>query len=362
MERLSKYQLGAMIVLFQIGSTPLFQLGIKAKQDSWLTVLAGLLSGLFLLLLLMEIQHREPDKNLTQIFIRYFGSVIGTIFAVMYVIFFSYESYRNVRDFGDLTVMTVLPDTPISLIMLIVMALAVYSFFQGIEVFFRVAEFVVAGVVGFYALLIVMNFTSGNVHMERLLPILENGINPILKEAVDETIWFPFGQMIVFLMFWSRLDEKKAMAKTSIRAYFVSGTVILIMNIINIAVLGPHYAAISTVPLLQTVQLIQIAEVFERFDAVIIMLFFVGIFFKAALWYLAAILGLGQLFHADYRKFILPVGAVIYAASFFPARWQTHLEVADIVAVKYRSNPIFLAAIPAFLFVVMLIRGSKRGT
>ncbi|MBD0383525.1 GerAB/ArcD/ProY family transporter [Paenibacillus sedimenti] len=360
MERISKYQLGAMIILFQIGSTPLFELGIRANQDAWLVVFTSFLLGLLLLFLFLAIQHREPEKNWSQLLIQYFGSFAGKFVLLLYALFFAYESMRNLRDFGDLTLMTILPRGPISLIMLIMLTISIYAIYKGIEVFFRLAEFIVVGVLSFYLILLIMQFISGAVHWNRLFPVLENGLQPVLRESVAHTVWFPFGQMVIFLMFWSYLNEKKEMFKTSIRSFFISGIVILIANIMNLVVLGPELTGISTVPLLQSVQLIQIAEIFERFDALVILLFYAGIFIKATLWYLAAILGLSQLFHTDYRRFALPVGAVIYITSLLPRSWQSHLEIGDIIADQFHVNKIFIGIIPAVLFFVMLIRGRLK--
>lgn len=357
MERISKYQLGAMIILFQIGSTPLFEIGIKVGQDAWLVVITSMLLGFMLLVLLLMIQRREPDKNLSQLLIHYFGSFLGKFVLLLYVLIFAYEAMRNVRDLGDLTLLTILPRGPISLIMLIMLTMSIYVIYKGIEVFFRLSEFIVAGVLIFYLILIIMHFGSGVVHFDHLLPILENGIQPILKESLSSSVWFPFGQMVIFLMFWRYLNEKKELAKTSIRAYFVSGFVILLSNILNLIVLGPQLVNISTVPLLQSVQLIQIAEVFERFDALVILLFYAGIFIKSTLWFLAAVLGLSQLFHTKYRRFALPVGGIIYITSLLPSSWQSHLEIGKIIAEQFKVNMIFIGVVPAILFLVMLIKG-----
>ncbi|WP_372662239.1 endospore germination permease [Cohnella sp.] len=359
MERISKYQLAAMIILFQIGSTPLFEIGIKVGRDAWLVAIAGMLLGLLLLFLFLAIQRKEPEKNLSQLLNHYFGSFVGKFVILVYALWFTYEAMRNLRDFGDLTLLTILPRGPISLIMLVMLTLSIYAIYKGIEVFFRFAEFILAGVLGFYFILLIMQLISGVVYWDNLLPILENGIQPVFKESLT-AVWFPFGQMVIFLMFWSYLKEKKGLGKTSIRSFFVSGVVIITSNIMNLIVLGPQLAGISTVPLLQSVQLIQIAEVFERFDALVILLFYAGIFIKATLWYLAAVLGLSQLFNTDYRRFVLPVGAIMYAASFLPRSWQSHLEFGKIVADQFKVNLIFIGVIPFILFIVMLIRGRDK--
>ncbi|ASJ55904.1 spore gernimation protein [Brevibacillus formosus] len=360
MERISKFQLSAMIILFQIGSSTLFELGIGAKQDAWLTVLTGMAVSFLLLMLFLGIQRREPNKSLVQILVQYLG-FFGKIAAFSYVLFFAYESMRNVRDFGDLIIMSFLSRTPISLIMLIMVLLSSYAIFKGIEVFFRLSEFMLPGVLLFYSLLIIMFISSGIVHLDHLLPILENGIMSVLKVAIKETSFFPFGQMVIFLMYWHYLADKGIMAKTSIKAYFVTGLLLITTNIMNIAILGTQYTSISTVPLLQSVQLIQIADFLERFDALVILLLYAGIFVKATLWFQAAVLGFGELFNLNYKKVILPIGAAIYVSSFLEPNWIYHIWFGKVVAYNYMVNPVFILFIPLLLFIVMLVKGTAEG-
>lgn len=357
MERISKHQLFAMIILFEIGSAALFEIGISAKQDAWLVMLIGMIPGFLLFMLFLAIQRRELDKDLIQMLIQYFGSFFGRLVAFSCVCYFMYESMRNVRDFGDLTLMTFLSKTPISIVMLVMILLASYAIFKGIEVFFRVAEFMLPGVLFFYLLLIVLYFSSGIVHMDRLFPILENGIVPVLKGTFPDPIFFPFGQLVLFLMYWNYLNDKGILVKISIRAYVFVGIFLTVLSILNIAILGVPYVSISNLPLLASVRLIQIANFLERFDAFVVLLLYVGIFIKVTLWYLAAVLGLGKLLNTNYRKLILPVGGIIYGSSHLPPSWTYHIWLGNFLGLKYLQAPIFIVFIPMLLFLVMLVKG-----
>lgn len=61
---------------------------------------------------------------------------------------------------------------------------------------------------------------------------------------------------------------------------FHSEFIFPILNRMVIFVLGPKIAASSTLPLLETVQLIELAEVFERMDALFTLLLFLGLIIK----------------------------------------------------------------------------------
>lgn len=358
MESISKYQLAAMIILFEIGSSILFEIGVDAKQDAWLVVLASVIAGLIPLIIYFNIQSREKEKNLISLLNQYFGSFLGKTLSILYVIFFTYESMRNVRDFGDITIMTFLSKTPISIIMLIMILLSIYAIFQGIEVFFRVVEFMLPGVLLFHLIIIIMFFSSDIVQYERLLPVLENGIKPILKTSIKDA-FFPFGQMGIFLMFWSYLNEKHTMVKTTLIAYFIVGLLLVVHNWLNIAILGTTYTTISNIPFLASVQLIQIADFLERFDPFVVLLMYVYLFAKATLWYLAAVLGLAQILNMkDRRKLIFPIGVLIYGASFLEPNWVYHIWLGT-EAAKW-INPIFIIIIPTLLLLVMILKSKLR--
>ena len=64
-----------------------------------------------------------------------------------------------------------------------------------------------------YILIVFMFIGSNIIHLERLMPMLENGIQPVLQASLPEVISFPFGQIVVFLMFWSHLDDKKTLSR-----------------------------------------------------------------------------------------------------------------------------------------------------
>lgn len=88
MIRISKYQLFCLIILFEIGSTILFVLGIDAKQDAWIVDIIGLLTGLALMWVYTQLQKYYPEKNLVEIIIAILGKVLGIPLILLYSLFF----------------------------------------------------------------------------------------------------------------------------------------------------------------------------------------------------------------------------------------------------------------------------------
>ncbi|UUZ79523.1 spore germination protein [Paenibacillus sp. P26] len=294
-EKITNTQIIFMVVLFEIGSTPLFALGIQAKQDAWLAMTAAALIGLVLLFLFLGLQKKETQLSLFGMLKKYFGRSPGSLLGWTYVVYFSYESMRNVRDFGELVRLTLLSDTPKSVIMLTVVILSVYGVSKGVEVFFRLPEILFPLVLFSYAGLILLFSFTDLVHFGRLAPVLENGIGPVLRAAFPDIVSFPFGQMLIFLMFWRYVENKEQLSSTSVFSYLGVASFLIFMSVLNLAILGPALAGISTIPLLESVQLISLAEVFERMDVLMALLLFVGLLIKMMAFHMCAALGLAEL-------------------------------------------------------------------
>jgi len=356
--RISTNQIAYMIILFEIGSTPLFFLGSKAKQDAWLAMAFAAVFGLLLLQLFIAIQRKEPGLNLTQMLILHYGRTIGTILGLLYVLYFSYESMRNVRDFGEFMSMSLLTRTPMIVTMMTVLIIGAYGVYKGIEVIFRISEILLPLVVLSYAFLLFLLLVANIVHFEKLAPIMENGPLPILKAAFPDIVSFPFGQTVVFLMLWSSNSEQTVPLKPYTAAYAAVALFLIFMNAIIIAILGSSLAAMSSLPFLQAVQLISIARVFERLDVFVSLLIYIGLFMKMILFYLCAVISLASMTSIAYQRWVWPVGLLILIAAFLEPNYTYHISIGFHVSLKL--FPIFQILIPVILYATMMFKKRRR--
>lgn len=356
--KIGKMQLAVMILLFEIGSTPLFELGVGAKQDSWLAMtVAAVIGGAFLWMLL-RIQVRSPDADMPELYKQLFGKWLGVTLAVPQALIFAYESMRNVRDFGELTVMTILNKTPQWSIMLLIILLSLYAIWKGVEVFFRLAELLFPIVFFSYILLIALLIQSGLPDFHRLLPIMGNGMGPIFKAAVPDIVAFPFAQMLTLLMFWKYVKPVAARLKTTYSAYTIVALFLIFMNMLIMSVLGPALSGYSMMPFLEVVQLIRIADFLERLDVVVTVLLIIGLFVKLSLLFMAAVLALSSLLRIPYRKCAVIVAALIYGASFLEANNTVHLWIGLKYTVKYVTPVQMVILFIAFL--IGFVRKTKQ--
>jgi spore germination protein KB len=361
-ERISLYQLAATIILFQVGSSPLFLLASEAKQDAWISVFIAMVCGLGLLTFItLEIQRLEPEKNLIEILTDYFGKIVGLILSWSYVIYFIYKSVRNVREFGDLTIEYLLPESPLQVICGILMLVSGYAVFKGVEVFFRVSEFLLPFIAFLYAALFLILMFAGVVQSNQLLPVLQEGIRPAVSAALPEVISFPFGEMVLFLMFWSYAKENRAMTKTTLKAYCLAGLFLVFTNAFIIAAIGPALAGAGGIPLMLAASLADISRVIERMDPFVAILLFTGVLIKQTAYYMGATLALASIFKTSPRRMLLPAGAAIYTGSMMFRSLMQHVWFGFEYNIKYHF-PIFQIVLPILLLIVMKLRSKKQGS
>lgn len=360
MEKISPYQLAVMIIMFEIGSSPLFLLASEAKRDAWISVLIAMACGMLLLVFVtLPIQRREPDLNLIDLFFRYCGKWIGHLFAWPYVIYFVYKSVRNVREFGDLMNLYLLPQSPLVVVIMVIMLLSAYAVYQGVEVFCRTMQALLPVIAGIYFLLLFLLLIIGDIQPGSLLPIMEDGIRPVVAAALPEVISFPFGEMVLFLMYWRFVNRPKKVLPATLIAYSLAGFFLVFTNALILSILGPEMASIGGIPLMIVASLIRITQFVERMDPFVALLLFIGVWVKQTAYYFGAAMALASIFKTTYKRMTLPAGIVIFAGSLMFSSFMEQIRFGFEFNIKYHF-PIFQIVLPSLLLLLMIIRRKRK--
>ncbi|MBT2700867.1 GerAB/ArcD/ProY family transporter [Bacillus sp. ISL-40] len=355
--KLQPIQLFVLIVLFEIGSSVVVGLGLDAKQDAWLVILLSMIGGIGLFSLYVYLYLQFPDLSLTNFLEKIVGKVIGRILAIIYICLFLYIAARILRTFGELLLTTVLYETPISVVMIVMMLTICFGCYLGFEVIARTAEIMFPWFIFFGFLFILFTFFSDLPKLENLQPVLEAGWKPVLKSAFPSVLSFPFGETIVFTIFFPLLNKQKDGVIAGYLALVFSGILLIIVTTIIISVIGSYTATKSPFALMETIGRIQIGEVFQRLDPIGIILLIIGGYFKITIFLYAAVEGFSNLIRmTSINKFMIPLmAASIIAMSILMADNSVeHREGAAIVPyILY--IPLFMV-IPFLLVVIVIIK------
>ncbi|MFD2706249.1 GerAB/ArcD/ProY family transporter [Salibacterium lacus] len=350
-------QLFVLIFLFEMGSALLLSLGIEAKQDAWLAVLAGMFGSLFLFWMYYRLYLFYPDMLPTSYMQHIIGPLFGKITAYLYIVVFMYSAARVLRDFGEMLVTFAYNETPLFIINTLLLLLVLYVTHKGIEVISRTGEimFVVLYVLAVTGSILIV--VSGLINIDHLKPVLEGGIGRILKTAGTETLYVPFGEAVVFFMILPYVNRPDKIKPAAFSALVLSGINLSITMAVNVAVLGVNLTERSQFPLLNTIQAIQVAEFLERLDVFFMVALIVGGFVKISIYFYAAVIGTSDLFQKkESSSLVFPLGLVVLFLSMVIASgYAEHIKEGLKFVPLYMHLP-FHVMVPALLLTAAALK------
>lgn len=359
--RISASQLFILMVLFELGTSLLLPVAIQANQDAWLSILLGMLGSLILFLIYCKLYSYYPSLLPTEYMQKILGKTIGSVLAFLYMFYFIYNMARVLRDLGEMLLTFSYSDTPLFIANALLILVIIYTVRKGIEVVARSGEvffifMYVLAVTGFFLIV-----CSGLIDFKNLQPVLEKGIFPVLKVVLVQTLYFPFGEAIVFSMILPYLNNPKKAKATMLCATGLSGINLTITMLINISVLGVDLTARSQFPLLSTVQSIQVADFLERLDVFFMLALVIGGFSKISILFYSAMIGTANLFKIKSpSQLSYPIGIIVLFMSLtISSNFQEHLYEGIWIEMFFIQIP-FIAIIPVLLFLVALLKNRRN--
>ncbi|WP_332695248.1 GerAB/ArcD/ProY family transporter [Halalkalibacter lacteus] len=355
--KISVIQLFAMMFLFELGSAVVVSLGIGAKKDAWLAILFGMCGGVALFFIYYFLFRQYPNLPFTGYARKIFGKYLGWSIGLLYTVYFLYAAARNLRDFGDLLLSSTMIETPLLAIHILFVLTICYVLYLGIEVVGRTAEVMIVILIFLGVTANLSVYLSGEVDLRNLQPFLENGWKPIITTAFPLTTYFPFSEMFVFTMLLPYLNRPELAKKVWLSALIVSGLFLSYTACLNIAVLGVEELERSIFPLLSTIGKINLFEFIQRLDAIVVFTFLITMFFKIAIYFYAAVIGMADLFKVKKHQHILfPIGLIlIFLSIMIASDFSEHIEEGQKITSYFIHIP-FHIIIPLFMLVVAMTR------
>ncbi|MGG1397819.1 endospore germination permease [Bacillus salipaludis] len=356
-EQISGLQLFYLMAGYVLGTALILGLGADVKQDAWIFIIIGMLSGLILMVVYTQLSSYYPGDTLGQMLPKIIGKFLSYPVILLYIAHFTYSAARGSRELGDLIVTTILPDTPIFIIIGSFMVLMIYCLRGGVETLGRMAEIIFP--IYFFSLMLIwlLLLSVEPFDIKNLYPVFGNGVTPVLKHAVPAAINFPFGETIVILMFFPFLNNKQKSRKIGLSSLLIGGILLTINSIMMIAVLGPEIYSRDLFTLLAATQMVSVADFLERFDALVILMMIAGVFFKVGGFTFGASVAISQLFKLKQtRSVMLALGLIITPLSLLSASsYVEHLEIGFRLYVPY-VHTFLQIILPILLLGIALIR------
>ena len=346
-----------LLILFITGSTLVLPTAVEAGRDLWLAILLAVTAAGVAVFIYARILYLFPTKDLFDITQELFGRFLGKLLVLIYTWFAFHLCVLVLRNFGDFISIVGLEGTPMIVPMAVTGTLCIWGVKEGIEVLGRWAEFFlpITALLMLTAILLLIP----NMKIDYLLPILYNGIKPVLKGGYA-VFTFPFAETVLFLAAFDVLKRKESAYKVYFTGLALGGFAILISSLTEVAVLGIQTYKAVYFPAYIAVARLNIGEFIQRMEIIVAIVFLIGGFIKVSICLLAACKGITKLFGiADYRFVVTPVGALVINTAFFI--YGSVMETVEWASQvwPYYAFP-FQVALPILIWIAAELKSRKR--
>ncbi|AZK45826.1 GerAB/ArcD/ProY family transporter [Paenibacillus lentus] len=352
--RISPLQFFSLVLLFELGTALVVNLGLEAKKDEWLAILIGLAIGLMLYAVYTRLYLWYPNMLPTAFFRILLGRYLGTLLGIAYMVFFLNKASRDLMDGGLLVGSFMLRETPLFIINLLMIITVAYTLHKGLEVLARTALIFMVIVIAIGILSLLLMGFAKIIDLNRLMPVMGNGIMPLLQAVPQKNYQFPFAEVIAFSMLLPFLNNPKKGVKAGYFALIFAGVILSLTVATIISVLGVELAERSMFPLLATIGKATISDFIQRPDIFVVMTLIVGVYFKMSIFSYAAVIGISDVFNIPYRKLIFPVALIILYTTTLLAR-STSEYLVEGGKMLYLVDPLFYIVLPVIVLVAAII-------
>lgn len=352
-EKISAKQLFSAMILVPFGSAILFFVSPNARQDAWLSMLLYIIPGIILQIVYTSLWKKYPKDTLVTYMPKIYGKFIGYTFSVLYILFFAYEAARVLRDFSELILSAIMPRTSMILITIALSLLIGYSLCLGMETLCRIIYVFLCLWIFFFAMEWFFLYNTPDAYtFSNFRPFLENGVSFVISQGW-KLITFPFGESVLFTMFFPYVVEKSLVRKSAVMAMIGEGVLLSLNTALFISVLGVNYASYSIFPLLQTLRIMRIGETFDRVDLFILLIVIIIGFLKVSFFTYGSMIGVAQLLKIEKTtKLAIPFTIIVAVSSLLIAQnYPQHIHIGQELTLTFIHYPLAVIIPPVTLIV-----------
>lgn len=318
-----------------------------AQNGAWISLVITNLIGLLLLICLLMLHKKHTGSTLVECSRKAVGNLFTIVLIVPFVIYLFIMVTWIVIGVGGFMNSTMMRETPSYIFHFFILVTAAWTVRAGMEVMARM--FVLYTIIIIFFVFIVLTLLLNNYHPEFLLPVLSDGVKPIILGAYF-TFGFPYAEIVVFSMLISYVNKKSSsrLSTYMIAALAFNGFVLIATTICTLMTYGPLSSKLRY-PLFAITRLIDFADFLQRIESVVGVTLIVSSYMKASIALFALNLMISRLFKAqDERTFIYPITLICFCLSI--VMFDSQADFDEKVSLVWPLLNLTLAVIP-FLII-----------
>lgn len=347
--------------LYQLGSALLIlpsSLAAYSKQNAWLSVLLTMLIFIVLSPLFITIAKQMGDRSFHNYLTGMMGNLIGKTVMVLFLIAFPFLTFWLVlKDLSNFVTTSIFPETPPEAVHALILIAVVLGVRAGVTVIGRSAELlffivILLVAIGFLSLLPVLRF-------DYLLPMLEGGFKPIIHGSIL-LLAYPYLECVLYLFLVPDFQDASKWKLSLMKSTLTSGMIFLIITVTVVATLSEGVTANLVYPSYFVIRTISYADIYQRFEIVIAILWYITIFFRLALLLHVVTRGLADTIKIkNANKLVIPLALIGFVMA------KDVLPNVPSVIRSFEVWPyyvfVFSLILPAILLMLGWMRRARGG-
>jgi len=312
------------------------------KQNTWLVVLSGLAASIPLVLVYVALANKFPGKDLIQINRIVYGPYLSKLVSASYIWFFCSIAGFMLSYVGQIIKNYLMPETPKFIICIVFAFICAWAVRNGIEVLARTSVIFVMIII--FVILITFVLLLKDMELTNFLPFFDLSLKDFIQ-GTHIMMTLPFCQIMIFLMLIPYVNKGVEAKKSVILGLIIGGGSILADTVRNTAVLGITSTIMGS-PSIESVRLIDLAEIITRLEMLVITLLLIAMFIKVTVMYYGTIIGIARLFNLrSYRPLVLPIGSIIVSLSILSFDYLNQntdfgVKIAPFFTIMFEFSPV----------------------
>lgn len=355
-KQISTKQFVALLFLMAIAMKmfllPALMLRVVGK-DSYLVMLAYIVVESLSLVCLLITAMRNPDKTLFDILSDAFGRIISRVIVTLFALFCFLRCVLMISEL-KMFFTTTMYEQMNWVIMTIPLMVLLFAFsVRTLRSIGRTSELLLPIIL--VSTLLLSTLLLGDMNLSALLPVLENGLKPVVKGIVTFPMWY--GDTAVLLLVLGNVKISKGFVAWS----FVGKAVASVLTLLFSSTLFATYANISTLidygnNVSNMTQFSLGSQDYGRFDLLFYCVWLFSVFISLALVFRALTRSV-EFVIAKKRHTIVSAVCVIvlYIVSAFVLRNENTVYNVMTTWIKYLAYPV-AALLPFVVLLAALIK------
>lgn len=241
-----------------------------AKQDGWISILVGMLIGIFPLCIFLYLSNYQPNQTIfgltKQIFGKKFGKLINILLTIGVFICTIFIFY-NIINFISSQYLNQTPTLAISILFFIAI---IYMLSKGIRVIAR--AHIIFFYIAFFLFLLALAGLVQKIDFSNLKPFLEFGWNPIIKGSYSFVAFNVLPILMLNSIPKNMINHSKNFNLHIIFTYLFASITLFLALFFIISIFGPHLSLLYQYPEFHLLKLISLVGFISRVEGVVALL------------------------------------------------------------------------------------------